>query len=247
MLTRQSKRAATALFLLLIGLPANLPAQQTASPPAHTHSAVVTKTVDLGSFVKEIMALKIEGETQHLGLWFPYEFFVAAGMSDGKTTRASAESDVAFIKPFITIAVQVNRDLPDGTSIYQTESEVRSRAVLKLDDGSEIAPLDKVPPMLTAALAAMKSIIAQQGGEDRASTFFLVFPNKAKTGKPAVDERQRDKLTLLFKADKNFRETVFTWRTPFDAVSSVPDCPKCKAGLSAKWTYCPYCGQKISN
>ncbi|HEY9401432.1 MAG TPA: zinc ribbon domain-containing protein [Pyrinomonadaceae bacterium] len=245
MRTRKITRAATAALLLLAALPTPLRAQQ-ATPPAHTHNAAA-KAVDLGSFVKEMMVLKIEGETQHLALWFPFEFFVAAGMADGKTTRSSAEADVAFLKPYVTVAVQVNRDLPDGTSLFQTESEVRSRAVIKLDDGAEIAPLDKTPPMLTAALAAMKAIFAQQGGDDRANTFFLIFPNKTRTGKAIVDERQKDRLTLFLKADKNFRATSFNWRTPFDAVTSVPDCPKCKAGLSAKWTFCPYCGQKISN
>ncbi|MDQ1559532.1 MAG: hypothetical protein QOD32_2592 [Pyrinomonadaceae bacterium] len=249
MRTRKLARAATAALLLVAALPTPLAAQQQqASTPAivHTHNAAA-KAVDLGNLVKEMMVLKIEGKTQHLALWFPFEFFVAAGMDDGKNTRAGVEGEMSFLKPYVTVAVQVNRDLPDGTNLYQTESEVRARSVLKLDDGAEIAPLDKVPPMLTAALAVMKSVIAQQGGEDRASTFFLIFPNKTKTGKVAVDERQKDKLTLVLKADKNFRETAFTWRTPFDAVTSVPDCPKCKAGLSAKWTYCPYCGQKISN
>jgi hypothetical protein len=239
-------RAASAALLLLAAWPTPLTAQQAATPAAHTHT-VAAKVIDLGGFVKEMMVLKMEGQTQHLALWFPFEFFVAAGMADGKNTRASVEDDMNFLKPYVTLAVQVNRDLPDGTSLYQTESEVRARAVLKLDDGTEIAPLGKTPPMLTAALAAMKSIITQQGGEDRANTFFLIFPNKTKTGKAVVDERQKDKLTLLLKADKNFRQANFTWRTPFDAVASAPDCPKCKAGLSAKWTYCPYCGQKISN
>jgi hypothetical protein len=244
MRTQKIARAALAALLLLTTLPAPLTAQQAAAPHAHNAAA---KPVDLGSFVKEIMVLKIEGETHHLALWFPFEFFVAAGMSEGKSTRASVEGDMNFLKPYVTIAVQVNRDLPDGTSRYQSEGEVRARAVLKLEDGAEIAPLARVPPTLTEALEVMKSVIAQQGGEDRASTYFLVFPNQTKTGKAAVNERQRDKLTLLLKADKTFRETVFTWRTPFDAVTSVPDCPKCKAGLSTKWTYCPYCGQKISN
>lgn len=234
------------VLLTLAALPLKAPAQQATA--AHTHDAgAATKAVDLGSFVKEIMALKIEGETQQLAMWFPHEFFVAASMADGKSTRASVEKDMNFLKPYVIIAVQANRDLPDGTAVYQTEREVRERAALKLDDGAEIVPLAKAPPMLTAALAAMKTIMTQQGGEDRASTFFLIFPNKIKTGKAALDERQKDKLTLLLKADKNFRETAFTWRTPFDAVTSVPDCPKCKAGLSAKWTYCPYCGQKMSN
>ena len=247
MLTQKITRAAIAALLLFAALPPGSHAQQAATAaPAHVHPAQ-SKATDLGSFVKEIMVLKIEGEAQHLALWFPYEFFVAAVMADGKSTRAATEGDMAFLKPYVTIAVQVNRDMPDGTAVYQTESEVRSRAVLKLDDGTEVAPLAKVPPMLMAALAAMKTIISQQGGEDRANTFFLVFPNKTKTGKAVVNERQKDKLMLVLKADKTFREAAFTWRTPFDAVTSVPDCPKCKAGLSAKWTYCPYCGQKISN
>lgn len=247
MRTQKLTRAASAalLLLLLVALPTPLTAQQP-TPAAHTHNAAA-KAIDLGGFVKEMMVLKMDGETQHLALWFPFEFFVAAGMADGKNTRASVEDDMGFLKPYVTLAVQVNRDLPDGTSLYQTESEVRARAVLKLDDGTEIAPLARTPPMLTAALSAMKSVIAQQGGEDRANTFFMIFPNKTRTGKAVVDERQKDKLTLLLKADKNFRQAAFTWRTPFDAVASVPDCPKCKAGLSAKWTYCPYCGQKISN
>jgi hypothetical protein len=242
-----TRAAATAALLLVAALPAHVRAQQPATATAaHTHNAAA-KPVDLGNFVKEMMVLRFEGETQHLALWFPFEFFVAAGMADGNNPRASVEDDMSFLKPYVTLAVQANRDLPNGTSLYQTEAEVRARAVLKLGDGAEIAPLDKVPPMLTAALAAMKSVIAQQGGEDRAHTYFLIFPNKTKAGKAAVNERQKDKLTLLLKADKTFRATAFTWRTPFDAVTSVPDCPKCKAGLSAKWTYCPYCGQKISH
>lgn len=247
MRTNQLARAAVAALLLLAALPSRLPAQQAATAHRHTATAATTKTVDIGSFIKEMMVLKMESETQQLALWFPFEFFVAVGMSDGKETRASVESDMSFLKPYLTVAVQVNRDLPDGTTVYQPESEVRARAVLRMEDGAEVAPLDKAPPMLTEALALMKSVISQQGGEDRASTYFLVFPNKTKTGKSVVQERQQDKLTLVLKADKTFRETVFTWRTPFDAVTRVPDCSKCKAGLSAKWTYCPYCGQKMSN
>ena len=238
------KRAAAALLLLLAALPLRIPAQQTAPAQAHGPAA---KAVDLGGFVKELMLLKLVGDTQHLAVWFPYEFFIAAGMADGKNTRAAAEGELNIVKPYLIFMVQVSHDLPSGMFSYQTESEVRSRAVVRLDDGTCIAPLDKVPEIVMATLTAMKSVMSQQGGEDGASTYFLVFPNKAKTGKLIVDEGQKDKLTLLFKADKKFRETAFTWRTPFDSVANVPDCPKCKAGLSAKWTYCPYCGQKTSH
>lgn len=245
---RRIARAAVAalLLLLLAAPPLESSAQQAAATAAHTHGAQ-SKAIDLGNFVKELMVLKMENGAQHLALWFPYEFFVATAMADGKSTRAAIEPEVAFLKPYVTIAVQANRDLPDGTTLYQKESEIRARAALRLEDGTEIAPLAKAPPTLAEPLAAMKSLISQQGGQDGANTFFLVFPNQTGTGKLAVNERQKDKLMLVLKADRNFRETAFTWRTPFDAVTSVPDCPKCKAGLSAKWVHCPYCGQKISN
>ncbi len=238
------KRAAIIVLLLLAALPLKVPAQQVPAAQAHNPAA---KAVDLGAFIKELMVFRMLDGTHHLAIWFPYEFFIAAGTGDGKATRASAEAELSFLKPYVTVVAQVSHDLPNGMSKYQAESEVRARAVLRLDDGTEIAPLDKVPATVTTALAAMKSIMTQQGGEDGASTYFLIFPHKSTTGKLVVDERQKDKLTLIFKADKKYRETALTWRTPFDAVAHASDCPKCKAGLSAKWTYCPYCGHKLSH
>lgn len=227
---------ALSMLILLWPLPPAVPAQE----------PTPKQNVDIGSFVKEIMIVRIEGKKQVLALWFPVEFFLATAIeSDPRQTRASAEREMGFLKPYVTIAVQVNRELPDSTEVYQTEKEVRARAVLKLDNGTEVRPLETMPQMMTAALGAMKAIMSSQGGEDRANTHFLIFPNQTSSGKPLIDENKKDKLTLVLKADSNFREMSFVWRTPFDAVTSIPDCPRCKAGVSAKWTYCPFCGQKL--
>ena len=50
----------------------------------------------------------------------------------------------------------------------------------------------------------------------------------------------------MLKADRKFNETIFTWHTPFDATTSVPPCPDCGESVSAKWSFCPWCGKKLS-
>lgn len=224
------------ICLVLLALSQDLSAQAKVVQP---------KPVDLGAFTKEIMAFDFSDNQTHLAIWFPNEFFVASAVSDGTTTKAEAERDLDFLKSYITIVVRRSYDLPDGTSVYANEKEIRDRAVLRLADGSEALPLDKVPPTVSAMLAAMKAAISSEGDAGSANLHILVFPATTKKGEKIVDTSHKATLTLVLKADLKFKERSFTWRTPFDSVVTVPDCPRCKAGVSGKWSYCPYCGQKL--
>ncbi|HVF58052.1 MAG TPA: hypothetical protein VM934_18025 [Pyrinomonadaceae bacterium] len=228
-------RAARAVLFSLIFTQAAF-AQQAAAPEHDT---------DIGAFAKEVMILKMEGGQAQLAMWMPFEFFVDAAAAQSGKPRSAIESDIAFLKPYITIAVQHSLDKPDGSSLYATEAEIRSRAVLRLDDGTEIAPLTTVPPLVSVTLSALKTFIAADGGAGNANLHLLIFPNKTAQGKPVVSTTQKDKLTLTLKNHKTFRAASFTWRTPFDAATHTPDCPKCKSAMSAKWSYCPYDGQKL--
>jgi hypothetical protein len=207
--------------------------------------AVQKSSVNLGEFVKELMSLQMDESRMQLVILLPHDFFVAATMAQTGKTAAAVEQDVAFLKPFLTVAVQNSTEGADGRSSYLSESEVRARAVLKLADGSEIRPLTSVPPMVAATMAAMKTLIAAEGDAGSANMHILVFPSKTGRGAPIVETKQKDKLTLVLKAAGNFKETSFVWRTPFDAATSAPDCPRCKAAMSSKWSYCPYDGQKL--
>jgi hypothetical protein len=209
------------------------------------HAVAQERVTDIGSFAKEVMILKMDGGQTQLAMWMPFEFFVGAATVQSGKPRAEIENDVAFLKPYITIAIQSSVDQTDGSSVYATEADIRSRAVLRLDDGTEVAPLTTPPPMVSATLSALKAFIAADGGTGNANLHLLIFPNKSRTGKPVVQTTQKDKLTLALKADRKFKAVSFTWRTPFDAASRVPDCPKCKEAMSAKWSYCPYDGQKL--
>jgi hypothetical protein len=184
-----------------------------------------------------------DGQT-HLAMWLPFEFFVAAAVNEGKS-KELAERDLSFLKPYITLVVQGSLDKPDGTSVYANETEIRGRANLILADGTVVSPLEKVPPLVSATMAAMKAVFSSEGDAGSANLHIVVFSAVTKAGEKVVDPSQKAKLTLLLKADNKFKERSFTWRTPFDALANASDCPRCKAGVSAKWTYCPFCGQKL--
>jgi len=83
------------------------------------------------------------GESQaQVALWFPFEFFVQSGLANGDTSRAVVDRQLRFLKPYQTIVVQCTYTQDDGSSVYASRPEVCARAVLRLDNGEEIAPLD---------------------------------------------------------------------------------------------------------
>lgn len=208
-------------------------------------TAQTEQPVDLGAFATEAMLMQIDGDQTQLAMWYPYEFYVEANLQGGDATRESVEKDAAFIKPYLTVIVQCSTDLEDGSSVYVPEKKVRSRAVLKASDGSDIMPLTDPPAMVSAAVAAMKEIMASEGDEGSANLHVLVFPNMDKGGKPLVDATKKGKLKLVLKADGKYKQAEFLWNTPFDAMKSAPPCPKCKEKVSAKWSFCPWCGEKL--
>ena len=90
-------------------------------------------------------------------------------------------------------------------------------------------------------------MFSAEGDAGSANMHVLVFPANGPDNKPIVEASKKDKLTLVLKADHQFKESTFVWRTPFDATTPAPPCPKCKEPLSAKWTFCPWCGAKVES
>lgn len=211
----------------------------------HARQSTAKAHPDFGDFLKEMMAVHFDGDQQHFALWTPYEFFLAADLLDGENTREEFEKDLGFLRSFVIIMVSAGIERPDGSKTYATETEVRRRAVLKLSDGAEVVPMADAPPKLAAIIGAIRSLMSARGGATRSNMQILVFPVTVSPGKVVVDTTRKDAVTLILKADSRFREHTFIWRTPFDAMTNVPPCPKCKASMSAKWTYCPYDGTKL--
>jgi hypothetical protein len=199
--------------------------------------------VDVGSLVSELMTLKLDGTKSQMALWLPYEFFVQVEISQGGEDPKAVESSMAFLKPYLAFAVVRSENLADGREKYATEKDIRSATILRLRDGTEIRPLDVVPANINMTLAAFKAGMAHQGSMEHAH--ILVFPSQTRDGKPIIDTTKRSKLTLVLKPNGEFPETSIVWYTPFDALTPSAPCSKCKEGLSAKWSYCPWCGAAI--
>jgi hypothetical protein len=200
---------------------------------------------DLGSMIQEGMVLNMEGNQRQLVIWYPFEFFVEIYRNVGGLTTTEAEKELMDQKPYQLFIVQCSWDKDDGSTSYASEKEVSARAVLKSDTGQEIEPVDDIPPSVSDRLAAMKELMAGNAGAAGAAMHLLLFPATIQEEKAIVDMSRREKLTMVLKADEHFKEAEFVWHTPFDALTQVPPCFKCKEPVSAKWFYCPWCGASL--
>ncbi len=231
-----------AFFLLCLTVSAqNLCAQQAEQKTAGE------PPIDIGVFLQEAFKLKVGGNMSDLAAWLPFEFYVESAYAEGGQSRELLRKDFQFIKPYLTIIVQSSVDQLDGTSSYESEEAVHARTVLRLKDGAEAKPLaaKDIPPMVSVTMLAMKSLLSAEGDAGGANMHVLVFLNEGKDGKPIIDATKKGKLVLVMKPDKQFNETVFTWRTPFDAMTATPPCAKCGENVSPKWPYCPWCGAEL--
>jgi hypothetical protein len=212
------------------------PAKQAGKPAA----------VDIGQWVsKELMSMRMEGDQMELALWFPFEFFIESNREPG-VDRAAIEKELAVLKPYIIVITQSGYDRPDGLTDYMPEPQARARATLVGNDGEKVRPLEKVPPMVAAMANAMKTMMAAEGDAGSRNLHVMFFANKTAEGKLLIDPAKRQKLTLVMVARGRFKAVSHVWRTPFDALNRAPDCGKCGEPVSAKWLFCPWCGNRLA-
>jgi hypothetical protein len=168
-------------------------------------------------------------------------------LASGGKDRADVEKNLNFLKPYQIIVVRCGVTESNCSTAYATEKEVRARAALRFSRSEEVLPVDEVPPRISATVDTLKKLLAAKDDEGGSKAYILLFPAATKEGKLVADSSRRSKLTLVLKADESFQKAVFVWHTPFDATTPVPPCRKCKETVSAKWSYCPWCGAKLDN
>ncbi|MCD4830605.1 MAG: zinc ribbon domain-containing protein [Anaerohalosphaeraceae bacterium] len=208
------------------------------SPRWHARSKV-----DMGQFIKEIMIINIDGKQMNSAIWLPFEFNARASASAGESI-AETEKELAFLKSYLIFMVQSSLERTDGSLRYASEAETKARAVLRCKDGTTAHPLEDIPAKLAGRLEALKSVMASSG-QGSENMHILVFPFKDRNGKTIVDAGQRDKLRLSLRGKGVFNSREFVWRTPFEAVFNGGVCNKCNEKVKAKWSFCPWCGNKL--
>lgn len=199
--------------------------------------------IDVGAFVTELMKYQFGSPDNQIALWLPHDFIVAAALLEGGVTKTELENDLEFLEPYQTVVVQTSIDQPDGSSTYSSEASIRKRASILLANGKSVQPLEKVPPMVSATIAAMKAMFASEGDAGGENMHVLIFPSTV-DGKPVVKTDSKDSFRVVLKKSASFPRAEFEWKTPFEAATPPAECNKCGEKTSRQWSFCPWCGEK---
>lgn len=180
----------------------------------------------INAFVAETTREKSDLRQWQLALWLPFEFFQEVSNSVASKRKIAAkdmEKELAVMKPYlIIIAANGVRD-STGKILFASEKQMKARAIVRLPNGASLRPIDKVPFLIPALTAGLKSGMASSKLGGRANdVHVLVFPNKGRDSKPVVNAARRDTLTLILKPHGAFPQAIMTWRTPFKSLNISP-------------------------
>jgi hypothetical protein len=210
-----------------------------AADPAPTE---LPAKVNLGAMVTELMKMQMEGSEMDLGIWMPFEFFVEAGQTRGASAK-EAEKELSILRPyFILVTCRGNMTI-NNTYIYATDEEIRKQTTVVLPDGAKLTPIKSVPEDVERIAGRMKDGMSKSAGAEMAAHMSLLFFEIPAASR--VDIADKSTVTVTFAAGNGLRETQLTWHTPFDAMNPPRPCSKCHELVSQKWSYCPYCGEKV--
>lgn len=115
-----------------------------AMTPSNLSAADPERAVDIGSFLKELMVLRVTGHNIHLAYWYPNEFLTEVLVAEGNS-RAVAESNAAVFRPYLALIVHQSNEGTDGVVRHASSESLRARAGLRSENGDEVKPLEVVP------------------------------------------------------------------------------------------------------
>lgn len=198
--------------------------------------------VNVGSMVTEMMKMQLEGNQQQLVMWMPFEFFVACGTAQGDSWEEASKAMATF-KDYNVVCVMREVTNADGTNTYASADQVQKSTFLRGADGEEVKPLATVPAKVSAMATVMRQSMAAQGGPQAENMRLLFFPRQS-NGKDIGSANDKGKFVIELQPVDNFEASTITYHTPFDALRPQHVCPHCKESISAKWSFCPWCGTK---
>ena len=222
------------------------PAQAQAQASGEVVAPDEPPPADLGRFVNEIMRVQLQGDASQILLWFPQEFLVESSFAETGQSRAAARKELTFLDPYLLTVVRCSVTQPDGREKYASEEDVRARASIVLPGGERVRPLEAedVPPLVAAASAAMRTMMASEGDAGGRNMHVLIFPN-GREGR-AVDSSLKQKLTMRLDEAGQYPAFEATWHTPFETLTPPVTCSRCGEGVAAKYNFCPWCGNALA-
>ena len=144
------------------------------------------------------------------------------------------------MRPYIVVVVVKGKI--GLTSTFESEEYVRTNTKVVDGQGNAAAPLNDADVDATArtVLGMFKPMLSNTMGAMGANMHVIVFSTKTSDGGQVVDTKRKGRLKVTV-ANKEFK-----WRLPFDSVLPKQTCPKCSEECKGSWSFCPWCGTKLT-
>jgi hypothetical protein len=187
------------------------------------------------NYLRDCFVVHVREGAQQCAAWLPLQTFLRMYAAGGGTS-SQLEAKVTDLKPYLMFMVENRTPDEYKNPISESAESIRSRAVLRLPDGTEVKPVDRTPE-------GMPTTPPSFGTLDRRGQL-LIFQAGDNNGDLDSENAPKGKIQLVLKANPTFKESIFTWHLPLELAGTSKQCAKCHNDFSAKWTYCPFCGTK---
>jgi hypothetical protein len=174
--------------------------------------------------------------------WIPEEFWTESFRQTPEVTASQREEFLRTIRPY-TIVIVVDGTIGSfGGVTYRSEEEIRARTRLVDARKKSYAPLreDGLNADTRNMLEMTTPVLANALGPMGQNMHFLLFPAETDSGTRIANPTGKGEFSV------RLGENEFKWRLPLDALLSARVCPSCKQECKGSWSYCPWCGTRLS-
>jgi len=199
--------------------------------------------VDLTALTQETQKMSQSPDELTMVWWLPEEFWSASAAQNPQATAESTEELLKVTRPYVMIVVVDGNFGAFGGVTYKSEEYIRANVRLVDAQGKSYAPLtaDEASADVKNMLQIFKPILVNMLGPMGQNCQFVLFPANNSSGQPIAAAKQKGSFKITI--DKK----EFKWRLPLDSLLPVQTCSACKQDCKGSWSYCPWCGAKLTS
>jgi len=199
--------------------------------------------IDAQAMLQEMMKVSRGPDEVTMIWWVPEQFWRANLAQSAKLTQSQIEDFLKVLHPYTMVMVVSGTIGPFGGMTYKSASEIRSSIKLRDGGGNTYSPLgnDVLDQDTRNFLEMMRPMLKGMLGPMGENMQLIPFQSKSADGTSIADPTKKGSFSVQL-ADEEFR-----WRLPLDSILPVKQCPACKEECRGSWSFCPWCGTKLSS
>ncbi len=208
------------------------------------------KDVNIDSLTTECQKSVEPTPGMNLAWYVPFEFWEACMNQDDSTTAAEREATLKALRPYFMVCV-VRADVSVlGNLRFHTRKQIDTTMTLSYTDknGKKVTPVElkNTQGDLAILMGALKPILANALGSMGQNMHFYIYKNQhpKDATKRMIDPRNKGKLVINLAKTPKENGGTFIFETPLNSLF-VPR-KHCNRSLHISWSFCPFCGAKLT-